>query len=182
MLIVVAILGISAGLGAGPFQQGLGRARLQGAARVTAQRMMAARWRAVSEGRSVGLRFRQVAGTWEVRTFLDGDGDGLRSGDIATGTDVEDGIVFRPGEHHRGVRLGIPPGRYPRVPPSRGFIQGGEDPVRLGRSDLASFSPLGNATSGTVYFTDGSDRLAAVVLFGPTARIRVLRFEAGAWR
>ena len=43
--------------------------------------------------------------------------------------------------------------------------------------DLVSFGPEGSASSGTLYVTDGRRGLFAVVLFGPTARLRVWRFN-----
>jgi hypothetical protein len=49
--------------------------------------------------------------------------------------------------------------------------------VRFGRSDLISFSPGGSASSGTLYVTDGRRGFYAVVLFGPTARLRVWRYR-----
>lgn len=180
-LAVVALLAVLAGLGAGPVREGLARARLDAAGTEIARRMIAARWRAVSEGRSIGLRFEVREGEWRLATYA--DGDGIRSDDIRTGRDPSLLPPAAPGDGRPGIRLGIPPGSYPRVPPSRGRIAGGEDPVRFGRSDIASFSPLGNATSGTLYLTDGR-RLAAVVLFGATARVRLLRYDAstGGWR
>jgi hypothetical protein len=39
-----------------------------------------------------------------------------------------------------------------------------------------SFGPSGSATSGTLYVTDGNRGLYAVVLFGPSSRLRVWRF------
>jgi hypothetical protein len=55
--------------------------------------------------------------------------------------------------------------------------------VRFGRSTIVSFGPTGSASSGTVYVTDGLQGLYAVVLFGPTARLRVWRFDPveGRW-
>jgi hypothetical protein len=49
--------------------------------------------------------------------------------------------------------------------------------VRFGRSDLVSFSPLGSASSGTIYVTDGRNALFAIVQFGPTSRLRVWRYR-----
>jgi hypothetical protein len=48
--------------------------------------------------------------------------------------------------------------------------------VQFGRSDVVSFSPRGASSSGTLYVTDGKDALYAVVVFGPTVRLRVWRF------
>lgn len=184
MLAALAVAGIAAGVAAGPVREGLGRARLAAAARDLGRRMAHARWRAVAEARHVGLRFERDAEGWRVLTCADGDGDGIRGDDIREGRDRPLAPPFRPSDGRGGVRFGIPPGRYPRVPPSAGWVEGGEDPVRFGASDIASFSPLGDATPGTVYLTDGDGRLAAVVLFGGTARVRVLRFDrdAGTWR
>ena len=76
------------------------------------------------------------------------------------------------------VTLGIPPGGpYPEAPPGTDMLSAADDPVRFGRSDLVSFSPVGSASSGTIYVTDGRRGLFAVVLFGPTARLRVWRFS-----
>ena len=183
-LVVVAVLGITAGIGAGPLREGLARARLASAAREIGQRMILARWNAVANGRSVGLRFEPEGSGWRVASYLDGDGDGIRTGDIRDGRDTALGRPFRPADGRGGVRFGVPPGRYPRVPPSRGWVEGGEDPIRFGRSDIASFSPMGSATAGTVYLTDGDGRMAAVVVFGTSARVRVVRFDTAArrWR
>jgi hypothetical protein len=76
------------------------------------------------------------------------------------------------------VTLGIPPGGpYPEAPPGTATLTAADDPVRFGRSDLVSFSPGGSASSGTLYVTDGRQGFYAVVLFGPTARLRVWRFR-----
>ena len=185
LLLVVALMGLLAALGAGPVRELLGRARLRTAAAELARRMIAARWMAVTRGASVGLRFEREGEGWRVATYSDGDGDGIRGADIAGGRDRPLGSIFRAGERRGGVRFGIPgDGRFPRVPPSRGVLEGGSDPIRFGRSDIASFSPLGDATPGTAYLTDPAGRLAAVVLFGATARVRVRFFDPalGTWR
>ena len=87
-------------------------------------------------------------------------------------------------EIYRGVSPGFPHGgRFPEPPPGRGSILGSEDPIRFGSSRLVAFTPLGTASSGTIYLTD-NEGLAAVVLYGPTARVRVWRYDerSGGWR
>jgi prepilin-type N-terminal cleavage/methylation domain-containing protein len=185
LLVVLVVLGLVAAASAGPIREGLARARHRSAAVELARRMTAARWRAVARGVSVGLRFEPDGRGWRVATYQDGDGDGIRSADIAAGRDRAIGDAFHPDEGRPGVQFGLPPGPpIPRVPPSRGWLRGGEDPIRFGRSDIVSFSPLGNVTPGTVYLTDPQGRLAAVVVFGATARIRVRFFDPGTgqWR
>ena len=133
---------------------------------------------------SVGLRFEQEGPAWQVVTYVDGDADGIRSADIRSGKDRPSGTVYRPDEGRPGVRFGLPAGLpIPRIPPARGWLNQGEDPIRFGRSDIVSFSPLGSVTPGTVYLTDREGRLAALVLFGATARMRIRFFHraSGEW-
>jgi len=184
-LVALALLGIVTAVAAGPVREGLARARVRSAAGALGRRMVAARWQAVAGATSVGLRFEPEGDGWRVASYLDGDGDGIRTSDIRSGRDTPSAPAFRPGDGHGSVHFGIPAGvRLPRVPPSTGWIEGGEDPIRFGSSDIASFSPLGSATSGTAYLTDRAGRLAAVVVYGPTARVRVWMFDAqaGEWR
>jgi len=185
VLAIVALLGILAGLGSGPLLAALGRVRLRSAAAELAARMRAARHAAVTRACSVGLRFEPENGGWRVAHYRDGDGDGMRSDDIARGVDRPFGIPYRPGDGRGGIRFGIPAGRvFPRIPPSRGSLQSDDDPIQFGSSNIASFSPLGDATSGTAYLTDEESRLAAVVVFGATSRVRILLFDpvTGEWR
>jgi type II secretory pathway pseudopilin PulG len=183
LLVVLLILALLAGAAAGPVREGMRRARLRSAATELARRMMAARWQAVSRHASIGLRFEQEGDGWRVVTYLDGDADGIRSRDIASGTDLPMGTVYRPQERRPGVRFGLPPGDpVPRIPPARGWLQPGDDPIRFGRSDIVSFSPLGGVTPGTVYLTDDDGRLAALVVFGATARMRLRFFHRGTGR
>jgi hypothetical protein len=184
-LAILAVLGILAGIGSGPMLEALGRARLQSAAAELATRMRGARHAAVTRACSVGLRFEADGDGWRVARYLDGDGDGMRSDDITRGVDAPFGEPYRPGEGRGGVRFGIPEGRsFPRIPPSRGSLRAGDDPIQFGASSIASFSPLGDATSGTAYLTDSGSRLAAVVVFGATSRVRIVWFDpvAGEWR
>jgi len=51
------------------------------------------------------------------------------------------------------------------------------DPIRFNRSDLAVFSPLGEATPGSAYLTDSQRGLAAVRLFGRTGKVKVLLYD-----
>jgi hypothetical protein len=89
-------------------------------------------------------------------------------------------------EHRiQGVTFGFPTiGAIPKIPPRRGAITNMSDPIQFGRSNLIGFSPDGSSSSGTIYVTNGRDELYAVVLFGPTTRIRVWRYErrSGLWR
>ena len=152
--------------------------RAAAGARTMATILSAQRWKSVAGHRVRGLQFRKVGSGWSWREVADGNGNGLRSAEIARGVDPvltgDDALERRVPD----VTLGFPPGGpYPEAPPGTETLGPGDDPVRFGRSDLVSFSPVGSASSGTIYVTDGRRGLFAVVLFGPTARLRVWRYR-----
>ena len=119
------------------------------AAREFALLFHAMRWRSVSENRTVGLFFEQVAGLWQWWEVDDGNGNGLRTAEVRNGTDPKRSGPHRVANAHRGVRLGFPvAGPLPEIPPRRGALSV-SDPVRFGRSDLISFNSRGRSSSGT---------------------------------
>jgi prepilin-type N-terminal cleavage/methylation domain-containing protein len=152
--------------------------RAAAGARAMATILSSQRWKSVAGHRVRGLQFRKVGNGWSWREVADGNGNGLRTAEITRGIDpvlTQDDALER---RVPDVTLGFPPGGpYPEAPPGTETLNVGDDPVRFGRSDLVSFSPVGSASSGTLYVTDGRRGLFAVVLFGPTARLRVWRFR-----
>jgi type II secretory pathway pseudopilin PulG len=184
-LVVTAVLGIACVALASAFTPPAGAGRVGAAARRFAVSFNALRWRSVALNRSHGLFFTRRAGAWVWFEVADGNGNGLRTSEIGDGTDVVLSGPHRLEDHDERVHLGFPgTDPIPRIPPRRGNIDGLDDPVRFGRSDIVSFSPLGSASSGTLYITDGRRELFGVVLFGPTVRVRVWRYDRGteAWK
>lgn len=124
------------------------------------------------------IRFeRRLAGdTYSI--YSDGNGNGVRSRDIRRGVDrlVEGPFPLTGGAP--GVRVGFNPG-VPAPPPARGVLEG--DPIRFGRSDMLSFSPLGTATPGTFYLA-GDGAQAAVRVTGGSARVRLMIWRGDPWR
>lgn len=150
------------------------------AARRMAALFRDARWDSVAERRIAGFRFDRDARGWFWQRVVDGDGDGLRTGDIDRGVDVRNPERGRIEDRVAGAWLGFPsPGPYPKIPPSRGNLADTVDPIQFGRSDLVSFTPLGRSSSGTVYVTDRAGNLYGVVLFGPSTRVRIWRWDRG---
>jgi hypothetical protein len=154
------------------------RTRLEAATRHVAQTLVAARWQALTIGQATGLRLRRTPDgglTWTL--FRDGNGNGIRTADLERGIDL---AVDTPAARRRlapGVRAGVLEDReIPRLPPQRGLLTRLEDPIKFGASDLASFSPLGSATAGSLYLTDGQD-MTALVVNGQTGRLRLFRFD-----
>ena len=89
---------------------------------------MLAQSRAVRSGSAVGLRFKEGEGGCEVRAYVDGDGDGIRSADIVNGADHPLQPPWRLRDVYPSVRLGLDPS----VPPVGEVRMSGPqaDPVR----------------------------------------------------
>ncbi len=151
--------------------------RAAAGARTMATLLSSQRWKSVAAHRTRGLQFRKSGSQWTWREVVDGNGNGLRTAEITRGVDPvlsqDDALERRVGN----VVVGIPPGGpYPEAPPGTDVLTAADSPVRFGSSTLVSFSPVGSASSGTIYVTDGRRGFYAVVLFGPTARLRVWRY------
>jgi hypothetical protein len=138
---------------------------------------------ALTRGVLVALKFRKDAGRYEWALYRDGNGNGVRNSEIASGVDRSLGfaIPWARADVRPGILRGAPvpdPGR-----PGR-FLDRLDDPIRFNNSDLCSFSPSGESTPGSVYLWDGRDRMAVVRVFGRTAKIRTLYYFRGekSWR
>ena len=138
-----------------------------------------ARTYAISRDRNVGLKFRRNGDRFEWALYGDGNGNGVRTAEIASGVDRYLGVAYpwsrndvRPAIM-TGIRVPDPstPGRY---------LDRIDDPIRFNNSDICSFTPLGDATPGSVYLWDAHNRMAVVRVFGATAKIRTLYYRRGA--
>jgi hypothetical protein len=178
LLSVVTLLGIAVML-AIPTVAGMrSEGRAASAAREMAMTLHALRWKTVAQNRHHGLFFEELDDGWAWFVVRDGNGNGLRSSEVRNGTDETLSGPHRLEDRTHGVGPGFPQGEaIPAIPPRRGEIGNLEDPVKFGRSNLISFSPLGSSSSGTLYISDRANKLYGVVLFGPTARIRVWRYD-----
>ena len=183
LLVVVALAGILLAAAVPALASLRAGARGGAAARVLAGEFRDLRFRSVARRRYHALAFERDARGWAWRVVRDGNGNGVRTVEIRAGTDPVLSGPHRLEDRVERVRPGFPDdGPFPAVPPARGWIDRLDDPVRFGRSDLVSFSPLGRSSSGTVYLTDGIRGLWAVVLYGPTTRVRVWRYDRGSRR
>ena len=148
-------------------------------ARHVALTLQSLRWRSVARNQTHGLRFVHEDQGWCWYLVQDGDGDGLRSTDIDSGTDPTLSGPHRLEQVASGVRLGFAePGPFPGVPPETDPLQGDEDPIRFGASDLVSFGPLGTSSSGKIFLSGARGPMYAVVLYGRTAKVRLWRYSS----
>ncbi|MFQ5877785.1 MAG: Tfp pilus assembly protein FimT/FimU [Acidobacteriota bacterium] len=160
----------------------LSRARVIAAAREMASVMARLRAGAVASGRNLAMRLVPSAGGYAYSIYADGDGDGVRSSDIASGRDPRLAGPRDLRSRYQGAGFGLLDEAIPAVPPQRGVLRPGSDPVRFGRSDIITFTPRGTSSSGSLYISDGTRFVVAVVLYGGTGRIRTWRFDRLLWR
>jgi hypothetical protein len=146
--------------------------RVRHAAGFVAARFRAARQLAVVEERSVAVVFDQSAAGWSFRICADGNGNGVRRAELGGVDSCRDGP-------HLFSAL------FPGVAiASDAGIAGPEgsaastDPVRFGASDMASFSPLGSCTAGSLYLRSAHGAQYAIRVSGVLGRTRVLRYDA----
>jgi prepilin-type N-terminal cleavage/methylation domain-containing protein len=168
---VVFATGLVAVLAAAAVPQltaGVERSRTVGAARYLASRLAFARAQAVARSANVALLLSAADDTFIVGTYVDNNADGVRTRDIAAGIDTPIDVPVRLSHLFPHVAL---------------FLNDPAMTSTFDSSALMSFSPLGTASSRTLYLR-GADRSEyAVRVLGATGRVRVLRLVAssGAW-
>jgi prepilin-type N-terminal cleavage/methylation domain-containing protein len=148
------------------------------AARYLEGRIMNARMLAVKRSASVALRFETMGRGYAVAEYLDGNGNGVRSVEIAAGIDPQLAPPQFLHEQFPGVVFGLR-GNVPDVDGTR--VTADSDGIRVGSSRILTLGPDGTATSGTLYLHGRRGQFAVRVL-GATGRTRVLRFDTGVGR
>ena len=133
------------------------------ATRFLASRMAVARAQAVMRSAHVALRFEAQSSGIVFRMFLDGNHNGVRAADITSGVDTPLESAVRLGDLFQGVAIAV-------------TGAAGTDPVRLGASNLLSFTPLGTSTSGSIFVRGRDGSQFAIRILGVTGRTRIERF------
>jgi prepilin-type N-terminal cleavage/methylation domain-containing protein len=179
VLAVCAVLGVLSAVMLPSFFDMVGGVHVRASAQGMCGVLRSARLYAVRHGVKVAVKFHTEDDPMTFALYRDGDGDGVRN------TDIDDGIdpVVWPRRALGAVvggniRFGFPPGLVPRHPgnPSR-RMKKLDDPIRFNRSDLASFSPMGTATPGSIYLTDGRSQLAAVRVNNISGKVTTLSYN-----
>ena len=160
MIFVAAVVSVLAAAAIPQLTATVDQVRAISAARYIAARMASARAQAVARSANVAVVFTIAGGTMKLATYADGNGNGVRTADIGSGTDrlltepVDLGVLFP----HVAVLLNDP-----------------ASPTTT--TALMSFTPLGTASSGTVYLRGANGSRYAVRVLGATGRTRVLRYH-----
>ncbi len=176
LLVVLALALLICGAGMPTLLAARDEVRADGAASFLASELRQARMEALRRNAHVGVRFEAAGDDYQLALYVDGNGNGIRSADIASGADPP----LRPRE--------LLSQKFPGV--SFGFEDGVSDldgtssaanpnPIRFGSSRILSFSPTGTSTSGTVYLRGRRHRQLAVRVLGGTGRVRAWSFNFG---
>jgi len=144
------------------------------AARYLEGRIMNARMTAIRRSTKVALRFEAVDDDYRYGEYWDGNGNGVRSAEIASGLDPEIARAEFLRRHFAGVTFGLHAG----MADVDGDRSTTTDGVRIGSSRILTLGPDGTATSGTLYVRGRRGQFAVRIL-GATGRTRVMRFDPG---
>jgi prepilin-type N-terminal cleavage/methylation domain-containing protein len=150
-------------------------AHIRGAARIFQGEFRKARSMAIRRSRYTAIRFERRERGADFSLYVDGNGNGVRSADIEDGIDARIAGPFPLHGHAPTVRVGINQG----VPAIEGGALDPEDPIRFGRSDILSFSPMGTSTPGTFYLA--GDAAQGAVRVTNNGRVRLLIWH-GTWQ
>jgi hypothetical protein len=135
-----------------------------------------ARLESLQRGSAVAVRLEIVGERTGMRLYADGNGNGVLQRDIDRGIDRALAPLEWLDERSRGVALRV--NQYVDDVGGAGELAPGDDPLRIGNTALLAFSPLGSATSGTLYVAARRGPQMAIRVFGATGRVRVLMFDA----
>ena len=174
LVFTAGLLSTVAAMALPSFDRAIADARALGAARYVAGRLREARMEAVKRSANTAVRFASGDDDYAFSVHLDGNGDGVRRQDIDRGIDVELRPPERLATHFRHVEFGA----FEDVPaPDTGSTPPGDDPIRIGSTDLLAFTPLGTATPGSLYLRGSGGVQYAVRVLGGTGRVRILVFD-----
>ena len=169
ILLTVAsiLLGLSLPVSASVVDEG----RTKLAASFLSSRFRLARIEAVNRGMTVGVVFDTAAGKWTLRVCRDDNGNGLKRAEIASGTDT----CFDGPHDFEALFPGTSVWVDPRLIGPAGE-PGNPDPVRFGTADIASFSPLGGGTAGSLFLRSARG-LTYSVRLASNGRVRIFRYD-----
>ena len=149
--------------------------RAAGAVRYLSTKLHQARMEAVLRSRYVAFQFVADGTGYSYAAYVDGNGDGVRTRDIQNGVDPQMTRAERLADRFSGVDFGVLPG-LPAV--DSGSAPPGADPIKLGTSNILSFTPQGTASAGSLYVLSRGHSQFVIRIAGETGKIRILRYDA----
>jgi prepilin-type N-terminal cleavage/methylation domain-containing protein len=177
LLVVLAILITLSGVAVPNLLAQIDESRARGAARYLSGRLQQARMQAVLRSSDVAVRFVADELGYRYAVYVDGNGNGVLTRDIQSGAD---GTILWP-ERLSDQFSGVDFGTLPNLPGVDSGAAPGDDPVKLGTSNILTFSAHGTSSSGSLYIRGPHNAQYVVRVFGGSGKVRVLRFDAGTW-
>jgi hypothetical protein len=148
--------------------------RTAGAVRYMSTRIGRVRMEALARSANVALRFSTTPAGFSYTTYVDGNGDGVKTHDISQSIDWALGLPEHLSDNFAGIDFGTLPG-LPAVDSSSS--PPGTDPIKLGSSNMLSFSPMGTSSTGSLYIRGRGTAQYVIRVMGETGRVHVLRFN-----
>lgn len=174
VLFVVSFVGVLGAVATPQLTAAADDVRAVGAVRYVTTKLQQGRTEAVSRSADVGWQFVATPTGYQFTPYTDGNGNGVRTRDIQQGIDARIGPIEQLSERFGGVEFGALPGLPPVDP---GGTAPGSDPIRLGSSNILTFTFLGTSSSGSLYVLGRGSRQYAVRVYGETGKVRILRFD-----
>lgn len=171
LLFAIGVLAVLSGVALPNLSHALARYRTQGAARAVLANLQRARALAVAQGANVAIRFTTAENGVQFSTFVDGNRNGISTAEIADGTDpMLDPPRGLDGFGDAGFGL------WPGIASPDGSPFPDASPIRVGSSNLVTFSSAGSATPGSVYVRGPGGLQYVVRIYGDTGKTQILRY------
>jgi type II secretory pathway pseudopilin PulG len=175
VLFALTLLATLGGLAVPQLLATIDHVRAAGAVRYLTTRLHQVRTEAVVRSKDVALQVTQTSEGYSFAAYLDGNGDGIRTHDIQNGTDPRITRPERLPDHFSGVDFGV----LPELPsPDGSSAAPGSNPIKLGSSNILTFTPLGTSSSGSLYVRSKGNSQYVIRILGETGKTRVLRFDS----
>lgn len=174
LLLVLSTAATVSAMAVPPLVAALDDYRTAGAVRYISTRIQRTRMEAVTRSTNAAMQFIQTETDYSFGIYVDGNGDGVRTPDIKNGIDRGLGAIERLSDNYAGVAFGLLPGLPPVDP---GSPAPGTDPIKLGSSNLLSYSSIGTSSSGSMYIRGRGQTQYVIRILGDTGRTRVLKFN-----
>jgi prepilin-type N-terminal cleavage/methylation domain-containing protein len=182
LLVVMALLSLFAVMATANLSATQRRLDFDEFAREIVDAMEMCRWKALNERRYTGILVEHPGTAFQFSFYRDGNKNGIRTAEIQSGLDpafLHPIYLNRALGDMEAAALDSP---VPEIPPKKGLLDP-NDPVKFGQSSIISFSPDGQSSSGTIYLACHSQqRMYAIVLYGPTARLTLWKFFNAKWQ
>jgi hypothetical protein len=175
VLFVSALTATVGGIALPPLLAAADDFRANGAVRYLAARLQRARMEAVLRSADVAVRFNLTSTGYTFAMYVDGNRNGVLGSDIQTGVDARLRWNERLPDNFAGVEFGTIPG-LPAV--DVGGTAPGDDPIRLGSSNGATFTAGGTSSTGSLYVLGKRARQFVIRIYGDTGKTRILSFDA----